>query len=743
MRPEFEKGDMLRPDPYLDWEVRTRPGASTRGNSESRRGAQGQATEKRWCSLYIRIKPTSDGKLVPNLDRLSTAVARGRLDEDPKKLNPTIRMANDERHHLQDVMKLAAGGEIDPDDDKVLLQFFVYRLEPLIYAADGAFKSTALYDVVLAGPPIADLSFDPGNDAIQETKFASLPGINKYGVAIGIIDDGIAFAHERFRDAAGGSRVMAIWLQDIERGETGTPNKKGVSDQGVAFGRRLDNGQINELLARHTSDTDIYRELGLIDFGRNTYNPLASRATHGTHVLDAAAGYDPANQHSGSQSARLRPILAVQLPSIATLDTSGVTMGSYVLQAVRQIILWAEKLGTNVPLVINFSYGLSAGPKDGTHQLERALHELISYRNRRASTCLVLPAGNTYRARTTARMTLAKGEARTLDWMILPDDQTPNFLEIWLDAELGTRMASPVEVTLTPPGGLPSKAAQLTKGKLNALKLDGKSVSAAYYDAPGDKRSRIFIAVNQTASSDGRVDCAPAGRWRLTIRNRTDQDVSAHFYIQRDNTPMGYRRPGRQSFFDHPEAYGRDEATGDYNRPDDQKCPITRLETLSALATTPAGKGNNKGILVVGAAEASGGMLPARYTSSGPTVLRDGPDCSAVTEEGRGHWGVPAAGTLSGSLVRMSGTSVAAPQIVRRIADSFASDRAPGPPPRIDQRAPQEAPIGVPDQDSFPASAEHKEQLGEFVVQRRPNRRLLQRRYPAGPAPEPNYETTD
>lgn len=742
MRPEFEKADMLRPDPYLDWEVRTRPGALRRGNSGSRRGVRDPAPEQRWCSLYIRIKPTSDDKLVPNLDRLSTAVLRGRLDEDPEQLSPTIRMANDERHHLQDVMKLAASGEVDPDDDKVLLQFFVYRLESLIYAADGAFKSTALYDVVLAGPPIADLSFDPGNDALQDTNFESLSGINAHGVAIGIIDDGIAFAHERFRDASGRSRVMAIWLQDIERGETGAPTKKGVSDQGVAFGRRLDNEQINGLLARHASETDIYRELGLIDFGRNTYNPLASRATHGTHVLDAAAGYDPANQHSGSQSARLRPILAVQLPSVATLDTSGVTMGSYVLQAVRQIMLWAEKLGTNVPLVINFSYGLSAGPKDGTHQLERALQELISYRNRRASTCLVLPAGNTYRARTTARMTLAKGEAKTLDWVILPDDQTPNFLEIWLDAELGTRTTSPIEVILTPPGGLPSKAAQPTKGKLSALKLDGKSVSAAYYDAPGDKRGRIFIAVNQT-SSDGRIDCAPAGRWRLTLRNRSDQNVSAHLYIQRDNTPMGYRRPGRQSYFDHSEAYGRDEATGDYNRLDDQKCPITRQETLSALATTATGKGENKGIIVVGAAEASEELLPARYTSSGPTILRDGPDCAAVTEEGRAHWGVPAAGTLSGSLVRMSGTSVAAPQIVRRIADSFVSDRAPGPPPQLDQRVPQEAPIGVPDQDSVPALPAHKERLGEFVVQRRPNRRLLRRRYPAGPAPEPNYEVTD
>ena len=49
-------------------------------------------------------------------------------------------------------------------------------------------------------------------------------------------------------------------------------------------------------------------------------------------------------------------------------------MGSYVLQAVRLIMLWADRFGQDgVPLVINFSYGLLAGPKDGTQKIEQAL----------------------------------------------------------------------------------------------------------------------------------------------------------------------------------------------------------------------------------------------------------------------------------------------------------------------------------------------------------------------------------
>ena len=90
-------------------------------------------------------------------------------------------------------------------------------------------------------------------------------------------------------------------------------------------------------------------------------------------------------------------------------------------------------------------------------------------------------------------------------------------------------------------------------------------------------------------------------------------------------------------------------------------------------------------ICVVGAAETSKELVPAKYTSSGPSATggRRGPDCSAVTEEGRAHWGVVAAGTFGGSMVRLDGTSVAAPQLVRYIANIFA--RTAG---RMDQLAP-------------------------------------------------------
>jgi hypothetical protein len=700
MASKWKDGDTLRLNPYLEWEAQTRDGSSSR-------------VQDRWCSLYIRVKPGHENDYLPNLKRLLE------LAKDPNNAMH-IWMSADELKNLDDVIK---SGKILRNVNKVLVSFFIYRPESSIYNR-GEYIPNNLFDVILAGPPIAGLTFDVHDlDTYRETAFAPRGDIDARGVAIGIIDDGIAFAHERFRDARGKTRVSAIWLQEIER--------RNGKDFGVAFGQRLNSEQIDEHLQKETED-ELYRSIGLTDFYKNRRNPQASRASHGTHVLDLATGYDPA-----LKTEKLRPILAVQLPSAAPVDTSGVTMESYVLQAVRQIMLWADRLGGKdaqgntiyIPLIINFSFGISAGPKDGTHEVEQCLNELIAFRNEtRASTCLVLPAGNSYRARTTAKMKLAAGDSESLDWIIHPDDSTPNFAEIWLDGQHAEHAPSPFEVTLTPPGGLSSDVSAPVKGKVRKLTVDDKAIAAVYYRVSKTKRGRVFIAVNQTASLEGRTDCAPAGRWRITLKNVSHHTATAHLYVQRDDTPFGRPRAGRQSYFDHEHAYGRDPETGAYDLLE-KKCPITHLDTLSAIATS---KSDTKDILVVGAADASKPFLPADYTASGPTKRRESPDCSAVTEEGRAHWGVLAAGTFSGSIVRMTGTSAAAPQLVRCIANTFAVQRTGGLPVDADisRCPPDEPPPGVMDHGGFVTAKGDEHRLGKFVLQRIPTRHIPRRRYP-------------
>jgi hypothetical protein len=404
-------------------------------------------------------------------------------------------------------------------------------------------------------------------------------------------------------------------------------------------------------------------------------------------------------------------------------------MGSYVLQAVRMIMLWADTIvredGKPAPLVINFSYGILAGPKDGTQHLEHALAKLIKFRNRKTRTALVLPAGNSYRVRTTAKVILKKGDSKKLDWIALPDAAAPNFIEMWLDDVDPHCSSAPVEITLTAPDGSCGRPICLEQGVIWLLIVEDRPIAGMCYDIDCDtSRGRIFLAVGPSVRNEKDWPIAPCGRWMVSIKNKVAGEITAHWYVQRDDTPFGYPRRGRQSYLDADYAYERDCKTGDYREYDKEWCPLTHEDTLSAIATAPCG------FTVVGAAEATDEFRegandcpPSDYASSGPTISRDEPDCSAIADDGDALWGVLAAGTLSGSSVLMRGSSVAAPQIVRELADEIAAGSFgdAGVPPLPHPAASKT--IDVSEDDDL--------RLGTFVLKPAERPWIPKRRYPA------------
>jgi len=74
--------------------------------------------------------------------------------------------------------------------------------------------------------------------------------------------------------------------------------------------------------------------------------------------------------------------------------------------------------------------------------------------------------------------------------------------------------------------------------------------------------------------------------------------------------------------------------------------------------------------------------LPARYSSSGPARgSRLGPDFAYPTEVSRMVHGISEAGTRSGTVVNLSGTSAAAPQYARDSAKATYPNRQTPPDP--------------------------------------------------------------
>jgi hypothetical protein len=592
---------------------------------------------------------------------------------------------------------------------RILVPEFYEEIRPGRYIA--AFAPPAFFDLIATsdddqvarfrqaakhvrlGLPLPDAAFS-GRGPIEHFKALPSPpvwepegGWPEETVVVGVIDDGIAFAHERFRDVDGGTRMQYFWRQD-GRFELVEPST-------VPFGREIWKSDlsprpgIDSLLAANAAaglvdEERLYRQAGLVDFTEPGHKAAAWRPAHGTHVLDVAAGFDP------SAAPVDRPIVAVQLPVAATADTSGASLEFYVKIAVDYILDRARRLGagrdTPLPVVINFSYGMLAGPHDGTSALERALDLAIADRN--APLRFVLPAGNGHLSRCHAEIEFQDYATVTLPWRVQPDDRTPSQLEIWLPHEGSAPPAqSRVSIRIeTPFGELLSPSLGEQHGAAIQLKRNGQVLAEARYTFQSPPTSRgLFLVTLQPTERLRPVSpvladrIAPSGLWKVHItRNPLVSAPKLNAWIQRDDVIFGYPRRARQSYFDAT-CYTRFDALTrplEDDHEDDsgiQRCHVKRRGLISAIAT------GCETIVVGGTYRKE--LVAADYSAGGPTstvcgckqaIPREGPDVLAVSDDSRAHVGVLAAGSRSGSTVAMTGTSVAAPMVTRIVAGMLA-----------------------------------------------------------------------
>ncbi|NPT42402.1 S8 family serine peptidase [Paraburkholderia sp. 1N] len=480
-----------------------------------------------------------------------------------------------------------------------------------------------------------------------------------HAVFMGVMDDGLAFAHERFRCIADNpsTRIEYFWNQDDAAA--------GALDE--HYGRELDRDKINGLLDRCVRK-------GLLDedavYRLNGYVGARKRWAHGTEVMDLACGVRPnkieaaALTLKGERTGTVQPprILCVQFKTAGRTirDTSGLWFAVHALDAIRYLLRRADDLakGAEHSVVLNLSYGYMAGPHDGSSIIESAMDELIGLHR---DLSIVVPAGNSNLLRCHATLPVDSGTLRRITWRVLPDCATPGFLEIWLPKDADT---SSVTVQITPPWGdrspvFPVKNLYTWQPGRNVL------CTAVYLErvATGD-RNMILIALAPTTMNQPRRDPAPAGNWTVTLTNGSGDDLEIHAWVQRNETAYGYPLRGRQSRFEDP-AY-KQFVFGAHVRDFDEGNQLTwikRSGTLSSIAT-------GEHTVVVGGYRRTDGRA-ATYSSTGPSLRqtkRSGPDAAAVSEDSVACAGVLGASTRSGCLVALSGTSAAAPQVARLLA---------------------------------------------------------------------------
>lgn len=118
-------------------------------------------------------------------------------------------------------------------------------------------------------------------------------------VLTAVLDEGIAFAHERFKSINGTTRIAYFWNQD---GKTLNPPFN-------LFGAELDDVAINAAAnaakgSGLCDEASAYLSTENLNFSVDGYKAIAHRRAHGTHVLDLAAGSNPADAPQTARSSQ-------------------------------------------------------------------------------------------------------------------------------------------------------------------------------------------------------------------------------------------------------------------------------------------------------------------------------------------------------------------------------------------------------------------------------------------------------
>ncbi len=426
------------------------------------------------------------------------------------------------------------------------------------------------------------------------------------GVVVGVVDYGCDFAHQNFRDGSGNTRLDFIWHQG------GTP-KAGTATP--SYGREYSQTEIDAALNQSAP----YDALG---YGPAPDSP-AQTGTHGTHVMDIAAGNGRGTGRPG-----LAPEADLIFVHVAHGDIpftgSDVVLSSFgdsvmLLEAIQYIF---DKAGTR-PCVINISLGTNGGPKDGSTLVEEGMDRLLRDRPDRA---IVISASNSFDDGIHAQGTVADGGTTDLIWEVPLISNSHDEFELWYDG------ASRFAVELILPNGNslgivePGEQARASNDTDQALLL---IVNRVGDPNNGDNQIGIFLEQG-----------VPSGQWTVRLHGRrVDGGGAFHAWIERDNVSPSRFAP-----------------------------PHDNTHTIGSISC-------GHEIIVVGSYNAHHAKTPLSwFSSAGPT--RDGREKPEISAPGHG---VVAAHSRTGSgAISKSGTSMAAPAVSGIVALMLAEARGSG-----------------------------------------------------------------
>ncbi|WP_315777274.1 MULTISPECIES: hypothetical protein [unclassified Bradyrhizobium] len=632
-----------------------------------------------------------------------------RFDDDKYRLLLLIELK--EAGTAADFAKVA--GQLEPTQPEFATTKYGIELAP--YAADSRYltmrcRASAVLDsalhesvwgnyvnrVALSLPvkPSSPKSFQksaPIRHRFKEGKEAPGP------LLIGMLDDGCPFSAARFLRTSGplSTRVRAIWDQNQNKQPVAIGTRKfGMELTDFAYGleyRRdfaagIEPQQIglDDWISLHATATDGVDEDGC--YAAAGFTTLARRDSHGGHVMDVLAGPVPISSRIGPSKPGKdrrdppswtpgRPstdpacdadVVFVQFSDECIRDATGVWLKTYVVQGIQYILSFADPVKTR-NVIISLSYGPTTGPHDGTAELESALSALVAEyngKNNKPKLDIVLSAGNAYLSDGHVVFTSDSEQPEHVEWIwrLPPDNTVLVFAEIWVEDD----EAQGVTVTLTSPSG----KVQLTSGCAvigTTLPKPGGTTPQLIGPIVWGKDRMWLLEVGPTVVRPEDQASNEHGDWTIKV-DGIPENAEMHAYVARTDPNMGARTGAKRSHFvdsnwEQTRSAGASctRIDGEFDRTGSL---LDRFGTLNGIATGKKHRVHVAGGYVV----ADGRKTP--YSSAGRPRggHRIGPDYVLPCDEDNALTGIRAGGNRSGAVLRLIGTSTAAPQLARQFA---------------------------------------------------------------------------
>lgn len=513
-------------------------------------------------------------------------------------------------------------------------------------------------------------------------------------LVLGVMEDACPFAHAGLANGWQSTRVAAIWDQSSAR-----PGKKGHgrAPAQLGYGTQLLQAQLNRLLSRHGTARGVDEQAVYADPQSRQPLLVRGRGSHAAAVYGLLAGARPhvpshrsavetsdegpvlpCTSHSASPATEA-PIVAVQFPIEEVTLAGGRWLSVRALDGLRYLVDASRQLAppgkAPLPMVVNLSYGSVAGAHDGTALLECAMDELCEKHTQLA---LVVAAGNAGGTRRDAlgvdNLAYAPSGAHAhhhlppqgkveVSWLVPPNKPIESYLELWFNVpdlnagdapylgrdEVRIQATSPIGETLLLEQcpGMAFNETESRKTHSGLLMFPRVSQS--------QRSSMALLVVSATQISSTRIE-APAGVWRIQVTNLGPRHLQLDAWVERDVIPRGERRG---------------QAARLIGNADGSPDGLTDDNTLNNIGT-----GNS--VFRVGALmslrDGTGSLMISPYSSTAAPQA-NGLEYSAVADGSTASPGVRVSGNLSGTVLRMNGTSVAAPQAARRLADFMGSGK--------------------------------------------------------------------